>query len=221
VRDASVVIFAVPIDALAAVAPPVCEALAPSAVAMHAGGLQRRGALGLDEATHARLLGTHPLAGSHESGFGAARPDLFAGCTVSVDARADAVARAAAERLWRAAGAARIDYRAAEEHDRLMAWVSHLPQLAATALAATLADAGVDPRDTGPGARDTTRLAGSPLAAWPALLRGAPADVDRALCELERTIGELRSALARGDRARLEALWTTAREWRQRQERTS
>jgi prephenate dehydrogenase len=221
VRDADVVMLAIPIDALGSVAPGVCAALASGAVAMHAGGLQRREALGLDEATHARLLGTHPLAGSHESGFRAARPELFAGCTVSVDARADASARAAAEWVWRAAGAARIDYRAADEHDRLMAWVSHLPQLAATALAATLSAAGIDPRDTGPGARDTTRLAGSPLAAWPSLLGGAPADLDRALCGLERTIAELRAALARGDRARLEELWNTARAWRRQQEHSS
>jgi hypothetical protein len=113
---------------------------------LHVCGLQGKGALGLDDATHERLIGTHPLAGSHESGFPASRPGLFIGATVSIEQRANAHVRRRAELLWRTVGAARIEYRTAEEHDRLMAWVSHLPQLASTALAASLAAADVDPQ---------------------------------------------------------------------------
>lgn len=211
---AAAVVFAVPIDRLSDAASPVLDAMQGGAVAMHVGGLQRQGALCLDDAHYARLIGTHPLAGSHESGFGASRGDLFAGTAVSVEARAAEPARACAEWVWRSAGAAHIEYRPAEEHDRLMAWVSQLPQLAATALAASLADSGLDARAMGPGGRDTTRLAASPLEQWRPLLAGAKGDLDAALRSLEGHLARLRTALERNDAGSLTEIWSSARTWR-------
>jgi hypothetical protein len=51
-------------------------------------------------------------------------------------------------------------------HDRLLAWTSHLPQAASTALALALAGAGIRPGDLGPGGRDMTRLAASSPSLW-------------------------------------------------------
>ena len=194
--------------------------MAPNAVVLHTGSLQRAAAVKPDitSSLHARVIGTHPLAGSHESGFAASRADLFAGCTVSIEARAKPYVRAAAEDLWRGAGAARLDYREAEEHDRLMIWVSHLPQLAATALAGALDAHGVPPRDAGPGARDTTRLAASTLEIWAPLLAGAPDDLDGALAALEARLAELRRAVSARDAASIAALWEPARAWRRASE---
>jgi prephenate dehydrogenase len=218
-RGASVVVLAVPPAALCAVAGPVLAALDRHAVALHVCGLQGRQALGLDGATHERLIGTHPLAGSHETGFPASRPDLFMGSTVSIEERANAGVRRRAELLWRAVGASRIEYRTAEEHDRLMTWVSHLPQLVSTALAATLDAAGIDPQSVGPGARDTTRLAASAVDQWVHLLGGAPADLLDALGRMQETIASLRDSLQHADRERLLATWHAGRAWRQKAER--
>jgi len=208
------VVLAVPVREVAAVAREAAAAAPAEARIVHVAGLQRASALHLDGATAARVLGTHPLAGSHDTGFSASRPDLFVGCAVSVEARADSRARRAAEWLWRTVGAQEIDYRTAEAHDRLMAWVSHLPQLTATALGAALAEADIAAALLGTGGRDVTRLAASPLGSWPELLEGAPDDLDAALAALERTVGELRAALARRDGARLAAIWERARAWR-------
>ncbi len=213
-HGATSVVLAVPFAAIAEVAHAVMEAAPPPTRVFHVGGLQQRAALGMDEATWTRVTGTHPLAGSHDHGFAASRANMFVGATVCVEDRLDARARRAAEWLWRTAGAHRIDYRTALEHDRLMAWVSHLPQLAATALAHTLADSDIVPASTGSGARDTTRLAATPLGAWPALLRGAPAELDAALGRLESTIAELRRVLAAGDDLRLAEIWERAMTWR-------
>ena len=60
----------------------------------------------------------------------------------------------------------------------MMAWVSHLPQLASTALAATFAAEHIDPESVGPGARDTTRLAASTFDQWSALVRAQPKVLD-------------------------------------------
>ena len=218
-RGASVVVLAVPVAALRSVAGGVLAAIDRQTVVLHVCGLQGQGALGLDDATHERLIGTHPLAGSHESGFPASRPDLFLGATVSIEQRASAHVRRRAELLWRTVGAARIEYHTADQHDRLMAWVSHLPQLASTALAATLAASDAEPQSVGPGARDATRLAASAIDQWIHLLSGAPADLATALRRLEDTIASLRDSLERGDRERLLAIWNAGREWRQKAER--
>jgi prephenate dehydrogenase len=95
-----------------------------------------------------------------------------------------------------------------------MAWVSHLPQLTATALAATLAAGGIDAQTIGTGARDTTRLAASDLGSWPTLLAGAPDELDAALGLLLDTISRLRASLGSGDGEALASIWNHARAWR-------
>jgi prephenate dehydrogenase len=212
--DANLVIIAVPVQAIAEVAAVVVRAAPPDAAIIHCGGVQSRAALGLDEATHARAIGAHPLAGSHDSGFGAARADLFRGCTVSIESRASDDVRSRMQRLWGHVGAERLEYRAADEHDAMMAWVSHLPQVASTALAATFAAEHVDPDSVGPGARDSTRLAASSFEQWSSLVQAQPKLLDAALAKLQNNIGSIREALARGDERALRKLWESAREWR-------
>ena len=212
--DATVVVVAVPVQAIAEVAAIAGREAPASATILHCGGVQSRDALHLDEVAYARIIGTHPLAGSHESGFGAARADLFEGCAVSIESRRSAEEERRATWLWSGVGAERIDFRSAEEHDVLMALISHLPQLASTALAATLAAEHIDAKSVGPGARDTTRLAGSSFEQWVALLQAQPAVLDSALARLETTVASIRNALERRDERSLRALWDSAREWR-------
>ncbi|HET7621403.1 MAG TPA: prephenate dehydrogenase/arogenate dehydrogenase family protein [Gemmatimonadaceae bacterium] len=218
---AGIVVLAVPIRTVAEVADSVRPALARNAKLLHVCGLQSRDALGVDDDTHALLLGTHPLAGSHDTGFGASRPELFVDAVISAEERADPRHRACIEWLWHTVGARRVDYRSAEAHDRLMAWVSQLPQLTATALAATLAAGGIEARTIGSGARDTTRLAASDLGSWPTLLAGAPRELDAALELLGNTISDLRSALGSGDGEALAAIWNSGRAWRREGARTA
>jgi prephenate dehydrogenase len=168
----------------------------------------------------ARVIGTHPLAGSHRTGFAAARADLFREATVYVERRADARQREDAELFWSMAGARRIAYATANDHDDVMAWVSHLPQLASAALASALA-AGLAtaPNDfgapqPGPGGRDATRLAMSAPAMWEPILRRAPAATTRALRALEENLHRLRVAVETEDWTTVRALWESASRWR-------
>lgn len=209
-----VVVLAVPLSALRPVTDALLPALAPDVLVLHAAGLQRAEATGLDGPGRARVLGTHPMAGSHAAGFGASRADLFAGATVWAESRADAGARGRIAWLWEQVGADAVRYADAERHDAAMAWTSHLPQLASTALAAALAAAGVPAAAGGTGLRDATRLAASPPGLWRELLAAAPPETDAALAALEAAIGGLRAALAAGDAAGVDATWARARAWR-------
>jgi prephenate dehydrogenase len=209
VTGMSLVLLAVPVTAHAAVADSVVAAARDDAFLLHAASLQASSALGIA----GPVIGTHPLAGTHRTGFAAADPDMFVGSTVSIETRASPDCRAAAEWLWRTIGARRFEYRSAEEHDRLMTWISHLPQLASTALADAIATAGVGSHALGPGGRDATRLAASPWEMWAGIFDATRPDAARAAAALERSIGALRSALESGDMQAVERIWASARTW--------
>ncbi len=157
----------------------------------------------------ARYTGSHPMAGREGSGFGHAAGDLFAGATVWLTGRG--TGGPAVEALWRAAGA-RPRHTGAAEHDRLMSWCSHLPQLASNALARVLEASGHAPSDLGTGGADMVRLAGSAPEVWlPLLARG---EAGSALRELARASRELAEALERGDLGVVEEWMRSTRSWR-------
>jgi prephenate dehydrogenase len=130
-----------------------------------------------------RFVGGHPIAGSERAGFAASRPDLFRGHAWALVPGRDPRALRTVERLVRATGArpVRMD---AREHDRVLAYLSHVPQLAAWALLdAARGDATTRRRLglAGPGFHDMTRLAKSPRALWREILAENRTEVGRAL----------------------------------------
>lgn len=225
VRGVGLVLIAVPLHAIEAVANQVVGAAPAHATILHAGSLQRVEAVQVAPEIAARLIGTHPLAGSHKSGFAAARSDLFRNATVFVEQRADAQQREDAEFFWSMAGAGRIEYATASVHDDVMAWISHLPQLASTALGATLAD--ITERlpnermliNPGPGARDATRLSMSALDMWHPILERAPGATVEVLRALEGNVRHLRIALEERNWPAVREFWTHAQTWRTAVER--
>lgn len=210
----TVIVVAVPLDEVASVVRQLLTAVPDECALVHASSLQRREALGLTEAEFVRVIGAHPVAGSERSGFGAANPALFQGATVRAEARASAALRSGIERLWRAAGAVRVVWDDAEVHDERMAWVSHLPQLTATALGAALAQRATALRDLGPGGREMTRLAASDLAMWAPILERAPRETVEALRCLTSTLGVLCEALDAHNAMSLADVWGQARDWK-------
>ena len=220
VRDVGLVLVAVPLNHICRVSAQVIGAAPSRTTILHAGSLQRAEALRTPPEIAPRLIGTHPLAGSHKSGFSGARADLFRDATVYVEQRADARQRADAELFWSMAGARHIEYATAAAHDDAMALISHLPQLASTALGATVSDLTTHRPDEGltiqpgPGARDATRLALSALDMWQPLLEGAPRATVDGLRALEQNIHRLRVALEEGNWTALSELWERAQAWR-------
>jgi prephenate dehydrogenase len=165
-----------------------------------------------------RFAGGHPLAGTHESGFHSARPDRLRGCVVYICESGSSEGHRAAQAVssfWQhtlGASPIRID---AAAHDRQLAWTSHLPQAAATALAKALLDQGLAGVSFGTGARDTTRLAASNPAMWSDIFLLNRRPVGEALEQLAREIEELRELLQRGDAKGLSAYLTAARSFRE------
>jgi prephenate dehydrogenase len=116
--------------------------------------------------TRCVFLGGHPMAGKESRGAASADADLFRDRPWVLTADLDhPVARVL--RKWIALFGAREVILDAAAHDELVAWSSHLPQLASTALASVLEDrAGDVARVAGPGLFDMTRLAMSSYDLW-------------------------------------------------------
>ncbi|HEV2147338.1 MAG TPA: prephenate dehydrogenase, partial [Longimicrobiaceae bacterium] len=161
-----------------------------------------------------RFVSSHPLAGSHLSGWDASRPGLFADARVFLSPTPSTGSGALdlARELWSGVGA-RPEMIDAAEHDRLLARSSHLPQLASTALALTLAHGGIPHAELGPGGRDATRLAGSSPEMWTAIALDNAAPLAEAVASLRDHLDHLHAALLRGDADALHRFLSTARSW--------
>lgn len=160
------------------------------------------------------FVGGHPLAGDHRAGWSASRTGLFQGARVflSPTPATTPAALSCARGLWSALGA-RIEEVDAATHDREIAWVSHLPQTASTALALALADAGIGAERLGPGGRDLTRLAGSSPTIWTEIALENTTALAPAIQELERRLQSIRRALETGDEEAIREFFTRGREW--------
>lgn len=165
-----------------------------------------------------RFAGGHPLAGTHGSGFAAARADRLRGCVVYVCETGSPGGDQAARRVmsfWEQVLEAQPVLIDAAAHDRQLAWTSHLPQAVASALAKALADRGLAGVSFGTGARDTTRLAASSPDMWiDILLYNRPAVVE-ALEATENSLADLRRLVAAGDADGLRAYLAAAQRFRE------
>ncbi len=147
-----------------------------------------------------RFLGGHPMAGKESSGIEHADPDLFRGVRYALAARAeDADPRVQKFAVFVRALGAEAVWCDAETHDWAIGIVSHLPQLAAVALARVVLDetdeTGLPASLAGPGLRDTLRLAGSPYSLWRDICLTNAENLGRALDRLGQVIENLRSHL--------------------------
>jgi prephenate dehydrogenase len=133
----------------------------------------KRGTMAAAAASGLRsFVGGHPMAGSERPGLDAARRDLFEGRPwLLVRGPADDAASARVEAFVESLGA-RPRWMDAEEHDRTVAYISHLPQIIAAALMNT-AEIGAPlagPETAGNAFGEMTRLASSPSAMWQRVL---------------------------------------------------
>jgi 3-phosphoshikimate 1-carboxyvinyltransferase len=227
VRDADVVIAAVPSHAVAECLRVAATAAPKQAVFTDVGSLKvgvvaavtdRLTAAGL---TAARFVGGHPMAGSERNGPDAADAQLFQGATWILtphEHTADEPLQMLS-RLLHTFGA-RVLVLSPERHDEMVAIVSHLPQLVASSLAAVAAEAIAKTGDAllavaGGGFRDTTRIAASDPELWIPILDGNRDAVLDALDKMMNQLAQMRDALDRHDLDAMKDTLASARAARQ------
>jgi prephenate dehydrogenase len=144
------------------------------------------------------FVGAHPMAGRELSGFAAARADLFEGaeCLLTPIAQTDSAALANVEAMWRSLGA-RTRQLPPEDHDRLVAQISHFPHLLASALMTAVTDQAM--AISGPGFRDVTRIAASDGALWRDILLDNADEVRRCITHFRTQLDEVDAFLESGN----------------------
>jgi prephenate dehydrogenase len=161
------------------------------------------------------FLAGHPMAGREQSGIAHADADLFRNNTYAlIGASSDqSVPRIAAFLKILEKIGARPLWLGATQHDYAVGLASHLPQLAAVALASFLYDHldenGLPITLAGPGLRDSLRLAGSPYSTWRDIILTNKEVLSASLDLFARRLDDLREKLASRD---LEANFDAANE---------
>jgi prephenate dehydrogenase len=220
-RGADLLMLAVPILTMRAALTAMLPYLAPHAVITDVGSVKGWVVRELEPVIPAgmALVAAHPIAGKETTGAIAADPELFRGrrviITPSAKSTADAIARVQA--LWTATGA-RVERMDADLHDTILARASHLPQIVASALGATLAEervGGMLAAEFGAsGLRDTTRLAESSWEMWRDIFITNRDAIVGALKLFGSTIEEFEELIKTGDSAALEHLFNRGRAMR-------
>lgn len=172
------------------------------------------------EAAHAlpdsvSFVGGHPLGGGERGGFAFARSNLFEGrpWILTPDGERSSLAMERLSRFVAGLGA-KVTMLDPNGHDRLMAFLSHLPQLTASALMEVVGSAMQSEglRMAGRGLVDTTRLASSPANVWRDICLTNADLIGEALDQLIDRLTEMRGNLERGDA--IDSIFDEAARWR-------
>jgi prephenate dehydrogenase len=164
------------------------------------------------------FVSSHPMAGSEKQGPADARADLFQSARVLISPTADSAAQAIAdvESFWIQLGAQPSPL-PIDEHDELLAAISHLPHVVAYSLAGMLAGsplAGAAQALHGGGLRDTTRIAASSAELWADIFLDNREQLLAAWREWALHAEVMHKALEKSDRVGLIELLNQASQWR-------
>ncbi len=206
IRNANLVVVCTPVDTIAEVILAAAPHAKPGTLFTDASSTKQKIVMDLARRLPPQVayVPAHPLAGSEKAGPEHGRADLFENRTTVL-----VVGRFAAEwdctatvgRFWEALGS-RVTLMNADEHDRVLAFTSHLPHALASAAA------GVTQKEwlnlTAGGFRDVTRIASGDPGLWAAIFQANKDGVLAALAAFHDRLTEFRRLLEAGDRAGLE-----------------
>ena len=222
-RGAGVVVLATPVRSLGDAAAAIAKELDDKALVFDVGSVKGAAIASVEPKLRpGAYVPCHPIAGTERVGPDAASPLLFEGkrCVICPTPRSNETAVATIERLWTALGAEPVRM-TAELHDRVFGAGSHLPHVAAYALAAALGQLAPDVIDgirrlPTSSLRDTTRVAASSPAMWRDIFLDNRAEVLPLIEALGARLDELRAAVAAGDADKIEKVLVAGKAGRDR-----
>jgi cyclohexadieny/prephenate dehydrogenase len=203
VRGANLVVIAAPVDRIVPLVKQIAPSLAPGAVVTDVGSVKGVIARLGDDAVgdRAHFVGSHPMAGSEKTGWESSSATLFESrtCFVTPLEHSDPKAVETTIRFWRDLGA-EVATVGPDQHDEIVAHISHLPQVIASSLCSFLSRKNTAWRNhSGGGLRDTTRIAASDPQIWRAIIEQNRDELLRALRQFEDELHGFQIALANRD----------------------
>lgn len=174
--DADLIIFATPVCAFGDLAEEVAQYVKKGAVISDVGSVKQYSLQEIEKYLNKDIgvivVGGHPVAGTEKSGPENGFTSLFKGrwCILTPDDNSTPEAIEKLTKMWESCDM-KVDTMEAPHHDKVMAAVSHLPQLIAYSIVGTVADLeGYEHKEiikySAGGFRDFTRIAGSDPTMW-------------------------------------------------------
>lgn len=166
------------------------------------------------------FVGCHPMAGTERSGAAAALKDLFKKrlCLITPSRHSDKKTVEKVKKLWKKMGS-RVEVLTPARHDNLVAAVSHLPQMVASALFSTVTgELSMDQIQNyaGGGLKDTTRIAASPAEMWRDIALTNSANLLNLLTRFEAEVAGLKKRIKKAAAVELKNYFSRVSEMRQR-----
>ncbi|NCG08832.1 MAG: prephenate dehydrogenase/arogenate dehydrogenase family protein [Verrucomicrobia bacterium] len=203
VKGSDLVIICTPVDAIPALLERIAPVLEKGTLVMDVGSTKQAICAAAEELALKtyNFVGAHPMAGSEKTGLLHARTNLFedAACIITPTDKTDPEALKCAQTFWRAIGT-RVYSMSPEAHDQTVASISHLPHLLASALCHEISRQDpIWPQLSGPGLRDTTRVAAGDPELWQQILLQNRASLLKAMSGFEASLADFKSALECND----------------------
>jgi prephenate dehydrogenase len=198
-KGAGLILFCMPIGGMPEVAERIATVVDRDAVVTDVGSVKQPVVerLGKIFKGRAEFVGSHPMAGSEQTGLTAARADLFEGA-VTILTPEEATRKETVDALakfWETMGC-RVAIATAKAHDEAVALISHLPHLAAAALVQTALRENPAALDwLGNGFLDTTRVASGPAGMWAEILMENRDAVKKAIQAMIENLSEVTKLL--------------------------
>lgn len=202
VKDADLVIIATPISRIVKIAKDIVPHLKPGCIVTDVGSV--KGVIVREIEKMARIrrkeiyfVGGHPMAGSEKAGVSFAKGDLFKNtvCFLTSTPRTDHRALNKVKNLWGKIGAV-TEIVSPQKHDRIVAYISHLPHLLAYNLLIVTPPQYY--RYAAGSFLDMTRIASSDPQLWQDVCRMNSGEIGRLLREHNISLNEMKGLIASG-----------------------
>jgi len=202
VYDADLIVLAVPVGVMKDLSQQLIGHLKQGALVTDVGSVK---ALPHHAAKGLPFIGSHPMAGSEQTGIEAARADLLNGaaCVITNQEARSAEEVSILESFWEALGC-RVHQMTVEDHDRAVARISHLPHAMAVLTAESALKFPNDVALAAGGFRDTTRVASGDPTMWAEIMMENKDALTHALKDAQQGMKELLKHLENGDQEELE-----------------
>lgn len=206
VSQADLVILATPVSSITKLLPPVLDRLSEQAVVMDMGSTKERICQVADQhSCRGRFVAAHPIAGTERSGPTAAFSELLPGKQMILcdTERSDPDARELVENVFMRRIGMNFSYMTSVDHDRHIAYVSHLSHVSSFALSATVLAKEQDETSifamAGSGFSSTVRLAKSSPAMWAPIFVQNRENVLEALSSYIKSLERFKAILDEND----------------------
>jgi len=221
VKDADLVIVAVPVLKTPEIIKRAAACLKPGAIVMDVGSVKAAIIEAVEPALPkgVHFVGAHPIAGGEQSGVEAASVYLFQGhkCVITPTESTDKAALAAVKKLWQEAGA-QVVMMDAEIHDWILASTSHLPHIIIYNLVNTVGDTANRRADlmtySAGGFKDSTRIASSSPEMWSEICGMNKGNIIDAIEGFQKRLETIKKLLQLGDLSSLTREFAKAKGFR-------